>query len=659
MMKRFNEYRVLTVLVIIAAMVLSLTGCSMLSKDSGDPAYEAQVVTFEGLKTADNSDVSISEITISELRQLPQYKLDASYKRTTGLYEEFKMSGPYLREVIEKLGGDLDDYAGIGVVGSDGYYCLLSREVIQAVPDLMLALVIDKKARLDEDNAPARLAVQGQFGPYWVKRVEKVILYEEIPEKVITSVWVFPNLAAGIEPYEYEYYGSKDDAIDLEQIFSRLDNVDSKSFFTMKSSDGFKKNEVINMVKSRYYIKVEGADAPTNVSPYIKLGMNVQNIAWVSTNADAAVFPAQLEEYMDKKTIDGQEGIPLDEVLYETEVKAVQTENFDILGTAGEKITVKGEDMSRGILVTSKESSTGVIWEKDTGYQNIDNLLRIRLVPGDPSLLPEKEVEEEESAEQISGIAADKFNQPGPDTILTLAGNGLNREFYLSLDDLKSLPGGYAEECYSLVNNYPTRKFMSAKGIDLIWLLNQAGLKNSARSILVEASDGYKAAMTREQLLSKRYRYPELLKGSTAGGIAVKPILAWATAEGQDLSKVKEGDLRLAVGQIGLNDVNTAVGVQMVAKITVSNEDKGRWEKPSAVFAGGQITLNHDFLDQVKLYYTLDGTEPSIDSNVYNPSTTYFQPDLIKPIDVSSSGTLKVKVVGYGKGDSEVLIYDF
>jgi hypothetical protein len=55
-------------------------------------------------------------------------------------------------------------------------------------------------------------------------------------------------------------------------------------------------------------------------------------------------------------------------------------ETFDILGTGGEKITVPGADMSRGILVVREDGSAGVVWDKATGYQNINNLLRIRLV---------------------------------------------------------------------------------------------------------------------------------------------------------------------------------------------------------------------------------------------------------------------------------------
>ena len=344
--------------------------------DSGDPAYEAMTIQIEGLLGLDGG---IAEVSVAELRALPQHELDASYRRTTGMYEEFHMVGPLLSDVIALAGGNIGDYEGLALIGRDNYYCLFPRDILDSTPDLILALVIDGEARLDEDRAPAHAAVQGQFGPYWVKQVAKIVLYEVIPEKAITSVWVFHNLIAGIDPIEYEYYGSEDLAIDMEQVFSRLDNVDSRAFFTMKSADGFVKNEAMNMVKSRYYIKINGVDAPTNVAPYIMLGMNVQKIAWISTNADAAVFPYMLMEYMDSRTIRGQTGIPLDEVLYETGMETVRAADFDLLGTAGERVRVSGAELAGAILVPLSDGGGMVLWEEGYNYPDINNLMRIRL----------------------------------------------------------------------------------------------------------------------------------------------------------------------------------------------------------------------------------------------------------------------------------------
>jgi len=344
-------------------------------KDSGDAQYEAMTIQIEGIIDLDGG---IAEISVAELRALPQLDMQTGYRRTTGLYEDFRMSGPRLSDVISYAGGNLDDYAGLGVIGRDNYYCLFSRELLDSTPDLIFAVTIDGESKLDADNAPARAAVPDQFGPYWVKQISKVVLYQEIPVKNITSVWVFRNLTAGISPVEYEYYGSTNHAIDLEQVFSRLDYVDSKAFFTMKSADGFKKNEAMNMVKSRYYIKIDGEDAPTNVAPYIKLGMNVQRISWVSTNADAAVFPAMLTEYLSTETVNGQTGIPLDELLYEVEVKTVRTAEFDLLGTAGERIRVPGADLCGAILVPLPGGGGKVLWSSGYEYPDIDDLLRIR-----------------------------------------------------------------------------------------------------------------------------------------------------------------------------------------------------------------------------------------------------------------------------------------
>jgi len=372
--------RRLLVIFILICIFLIFAGCGTEAAptpaaDSGDDEYEAQTIQIEGLRTLDGG---IAEISVAELRALPQHEIDASYLRTTGLYEEFHMAGPLLRDVIALYGEDVDDYAGLAMIGSDNYYCLFSREVLDSTPDLLLAVVVDGEAVLGEDSAPARAAVQGQFGPYWVKRIARIVLYEEIPEKDITSVWIFHNLTAGIEPYEYEYYGSRDHAIDLEQLFTRLDYVDSRAFFTMKSADGFIKNEAMNMVKSRYYIKIDGADAPTNVAPYIMLGMNVQRIAWISTNADAAVFPYMMMEYMDTATIRGLTGLPLDEVLYEAGVETVKAAEFDLLGTAGERVRVSGAELADAILVPLPDGGARVVWAEGYEYPDIENLMRIR-----------------------------------------------------------------------------------------------------------------------------------------------------------------------------------------------------------------------------------------------------------------------------------------
>ena len=362
--------QILTVLLSVG-LSLCLSGC--IPPDSGDPEYEAQVILVEGLPDGEKT------ITLAELRVLTQHKLNASFVRTTGLPEKYRMEGPLLADIIAYLGGDLSDYEGIGVQGSDAYYCLIAEDIIEST-DLMLAITIDGKKKLEDGIAPARLAAQGQFGPYWVRMVDKITLYKDIPEKNISSVWVFMNLVEGMEPYSYEYYGSKDDSYELGMVFNRLERVDIRSFFTMKSSDGFKKNEAISMVNERYYLKTEGDDAPTNISPFVKLGMNVKNIAWISMSDDACIFPEQMMTYMPLNQIKGVLGLPLDEILVETELRNLDTKQFELIGMKGESVTVGGLSLAKGILAPGADGAWQVIWDDSLKLQGIDNLLRIRMV---------------------------------------------------------------------------------------------------------------------------------------------------------------------------------------------------------------------------------------------------------------------------------------
>ncbi|MEN6325450.1 MAG: hypothetical protein ABFD18_04455 [Syntrophomonas sp.] len=355
----------------------TLVGCGekgvISSKSTGNPEYENQKIVIEG-------DIQEpKEITVAEMRKLPQKQARCSFQRATGEMEEFLASGPVFKDVMNYLDINVREFKGIGFIAKDGYYCLATPEIINN-KEMILALAVDKQLELAENLRPARLCILDEFGPYWVRMLDKIVLYKEIPQKEIASVWMFDNLAAGIEPYPYEYYGSKDNAIELAQVFSRFDNVDSKAFFTMKSCDGFIKSEALSMVNKHYYIKVEGEGAPMNICPNIKLGMNVKDMAWFSTNADAAVFPEQMAKLIGQKTFNGTKGIPLQDMLDEVQLRASEDKNFELIGVNGESVKITGQDLSKGLLVIKDDGTYPVVWQEGTELQTVGNLLRIRSV---------------------------------------------------------------------------------------------------------------------------------------------------------------------------------------------------------------------------------------------------------------------------------------
>lgn len=372
-----NYINRLIALLLISLLCLSVAGCGQKemasARSTGKEEYENQIIVIQGAKDGNK------EVTVAEMRKLEQKELNASLTRTTGMLEELKASGPTVKDVLALVGEDMYEYKGLGFVGRDGYYCLVTPEIIENY-ELVLALAVDDNPELANDTKPARLCIQGEYGPYWVRMVDKIVLYEEIPKKDINSVWVFKNLAKDIQPYQYEYYGSKDDAIELAQIFSRFDNVSNEAFFTMKSADGFIKNEAMNIVSQRYYIKIEGKAAPMNISPYIKLGMNVKNMAWFSTNADAVIFPEQMAKLLEEKQIDGLKGVLLGEILEEVRVKDIDNKRFEVIGGNGQSVKVRGNDLYKGILTVCEDGTYSVVWDKQSGINLVKDLLCIKTV---------------------------------------------------------------------------------------------------------------------------------------------------------------------------------------------------------------------------------------------------------------------------------------
>lgn len=252
-------------------------------------------------------------INTDSIKLYEQMEADVTLINTTGTESKMSVKGPTLLHVLEKEGIDLGKYEGIGITGRDGYYTMVDKDKL-ANSDVILVWEVNGKGIRDEDK-PMRIAMPGELGPYWVKMVSNIDLYESISPKSIDKVHMFDALTRDIEPYYYEYYGSKDKSFEIGKILMKFDVVDSKGFFTMGASDGLIKNETISMVQQRYFLKVEGDNAPMNIAPAFKLGMNVKFMTYFSTTKDAVVFPDQIKKVVRTQEIDGKIGLSVEDVL--------------------------------------------------------------------------------------------------------------------------------------------------------------------------------------------------------------------------------------------------------------------------------------------------------------------------------------------------------
>lgn len=256
--------------------------------------------------------------------------------------------------------------------------------------------------------------------------------------------------------------------------------------------------------------------------------------------------------------------------------------------------------------------------------------------------------------------------------VLSITGEGIGKWLSFTIEELKDLAqttsgaavtsggGLYLEQVFSTLDNWPSNKFMVAKGLDVELLLQMAEIDERASMFTIETTGGYYLFLTKDQLLGKRFYFPNILKGTSYGSKRVKPMIAWASSdESQILADAKEDGLRLFIGQRGLSDVNGIIAMENIKGIMVSFRQPEKWSEPQIAFENGNLVISHEYMDQVKLHYTQDGRSPDLNSPVYNPSTTFLQPDFIKPIPVTKSGKIKVKAVGYGKEDSLVVEFSY
>ena len=316
----------------------------------------------------ENNSLRINTETIKEYGQV---ELDATLINTTGTRVEMKVKGPTLRDVLLDNGVDLSEYQGIGITGRDGYYTLVDGEKLQ-VGDVILAWEVDGNP-LSEDEKPIRTVLPLELGPYWVKMVTSIDLYREITPKDITKVHLFNPLIKDIEPYLYEYYGSKDKSVEIGKILRKFDEIDDKGFFTMVAKDGLSKNETISLVRQRYFIKYQGENAPMNIAPNFRLGMNVKEITHFSTTKDAVIFPEKMAQVVRTKDYDKGLGLLLEDVLLTAGMRWEEGVRFTGIDVSNNEYSIPYEDMKSSYLVMDGDLAHIYVGDR----QVITNLLRI------------------------------------------------------------------------------------------------------------------------------------------------------------------------------------------------------------------------------------------------------------------------------------------
>jgi len=251
--------------------------------------------------------------------------------------------------------------------------------------------------------------------------------------------------------------------------------------------------------------------------------------------------------------------------------------------------------------------------------------------------------------------------------LLCITGDGVRQEVVFTRAELEVMD--QERTVFSATNDFPYDLFLAVEGVPLRSLLERAGMKPEARMIAFTGTDGYRAEFTVNELLqTKRYLFPAKTEA--------EPVIALKRVErSADFSKMNEQDTPvLCIGQRAQTEQTLLSFVRVLQVITVTTVSPGQWAGPEAkiidpvtgqkaatlggvVKCGSEIALEGD--PKTKIYYTTDGSEPDLDSKIYNAHGCGPLAGQHEQILIKADTTVKAKAVWPGKLDSETVAFSF
>lgn len=271
----------------------------------------------------------------------------------------------------------------------------------------------------------------------------------------------------------------------------------------------------------------------------------------------------------------------------------------------------------------------------------------------------------------------------GASDSLEITGDGVTNPMTLTLEQLEEME--QHQYLYSCINTWPTKKWYVGKGVNLNDLLTRAGMTDEATLIRFTSTDSYTVTLKVEELLQdKRYCFPNFktgsdgdghLPGDPSGKKEVEPIIGLISVEGSDNPDYMSdlNSLLLMLGQRVVTEQTGNLFVKYLNKIEVLTAEPEKWDAPQAnpgsgtVPPGTMVTLSNKNNDDDKIYYTTDGSTPTMSSPMYNWIASRWwasRSDVLGIINhpigpINEDTTIKAITIGPGKLDSEVVTFNY
>jgi len=267
---------------------------------------------------------------------------------------------------------------------------------------------------------------------------------------------------------------------------------------------------------------------------------------------------------------------------------------------------------------------------------------------------------------------------------LEITGDGVTDPVTFTREELEKME--QHQYLYSCINTWPTKKWYVGRGVKLWDLLVRAGIKEDEVKLLkFYSTDGYTVTLTFKELFQdKRYCFPNFktggdgdghIPGDPSGAVEVEPIIALVSVEGSDNPEYMNdlNTLLLMLGQRAVTEQTGNLFVKYLCKIEVLTAEPEKWDAPQAnppggtVPAGTMVTLSNLHNDDDKIYYTMDGSTPTLNSPMYNWIASRWwsaRADVLGKINhpigpLYEDTTIKAITIGPGKLDSDVVTFTY